>query len=118
MSQHLKKRRQKTIPNLTDVSELVFALCTFAHVAYGANVLLLEAALVVHDTDALFLDDELDAGSDTGAGAHLARVVVVVGVLDQLEHEVRVFVVQILLKETDCANAPELRKCHSNCWGL
>ena len=64
----------------------MLALGALAYVTDGADVLLLKTLLVVENRDLIGLNDELDAGHRTT----LSRVVVVVRVLNQLQHEVGV----------------------------
>jgi hypothetical protein len=80
----------------------VLALGTAAHVTQGADVVFLESTFVVQDHDAPGVHDEGDGRTDgrtdggVGRGQHVGGVVVVVGVLDELQDKVRVLTVEVL----------------------
>lgn len=102
-------------PFLPDVSRSVSPLRALSDVTDGTNVALVETNLVVQYQDRLLPHYELQRG---GRGTGMPRpgdagVAVVVGILDELQHKVCVFAVQLEREPLNATPLP-LPLLHSN----
>ena len=86
----------KDVGALTDITTFMFGFGAVTNVTEWANIVLVEAHLVVEDGDSLGVNDELHGGILVPVTwCKVERGVVIVGVLNQLQDEMRVFRVKI-----------------------